>query len=128
MSKAITYTDAPAAYDGFGSETLSLAGRTDRGPVRKVETPSEHAEWQRQRYASGNYLSAAEGVEWDRCKSLVRTLTREGRVEAAAPFLLAALGEALPELEATLRAYGDDGTCLAGLVSRCRKALGLATS
>lgn len=57
-----TYTDAPEDYDGFGTETVKVIGKTRRGMVRMVETPQEHVEWQRLRYASGMYLyaSAAE--------------------------------------------------------------------
>ena len=58
----ITYTDAPDAYDGFGTHTLAIVGsvRSPMGsrPLRKVETPGEHARWQRYRYASGGYLYA----------------------------------------------------------------------
>lgn len=50
----ITYTDAPQDYDGFGTHTLeTLEIHTRRGPVRKVQTPKENVNWQRNRYGSG---------------------------------------------------------------------------
>ncbi len=53
-----TYTDAPEVYDGFGTQTVeNLAGCLRGRPVRKVATPIEYAEWQRNRYASGGYVS-----------------------------------------------------------------------
>jgi hypothetical protein len=59
----ITYTDAPEAYDGFGTRTLAVVGLSRRGPVRKVETPREHAEWQRMRYGSGLHCFMTE-AQW----------------------------------------------------------------
>lgn len=66
MSEAVkTYTDAPEVYDGFGTMTISKnQGKTRQGLVRCVETPSEHLDWQRMRYGSGNYLHASQD-EWD---------------------------------------------------------------
>jgi hypothetical protein len=58
----ITYTDAPEAYDGFGTRTLAVVGLSRRGPVRKVETPREHAEWQRNPGGSGGVTGAAPGT------------------------------------------------------------------
>ena len=55
-----TYTDAPPVFDGFRTITLRTVGKSRRGPVREVETPAEHAEWQRSRYASGMYICASE--------------------------------------------------------------------
>jgi hypothetical protein len=52
---ANTYTTAPPEYDGFGSETIAVVGTLAGKPVRQVETPVEHIEWQRQRYGSGLY-------------------------------------------------------------------------
>lgn len=52
-----TWTDAPAEYDGFGTKTVQVVGRTARGTVRIVETPVGHVTWQRGRYDSGMYLS-----------------------------------------------------------------------
>lgn len=62
-----TYTDAPEAYDGFGTRTMvERAGclcRHHKDPdpskmVRLVETPEAHAEsWQRPRYGSGLYIT-----------------------------------------------------------------------
>ena len=51
----ITYTTAPSDYDGFGTETLRVVGTMAGKPVRQVDTPVEHVEWQRQRYGSGLY-------------------------------------------------------------------------
>ncbi len=59
----LTWTDAPTAYDGFGTITIEVVSLIDspmgKRPVRKVETPRENVEWQRSRYASGGYLSAS---------------------------------------------------------------------
>ncbi len=61
-----TYTTAPETYDGFGTETVApVAGHTSRGtPVRRVETPAVHAEWQRQRYYSGVIYLVATEEDW----------------------------------------------------------------
>jgi len=54
----ITITDAPESYDGFGTCTIEYLGaRTRRGPLRRVETPERHAEWQRMRYSSGLHVA-----------------------------------------------------------------------
>jgi hypothetical protein len=58
-----TWTDAPDAYDGFGTQTVEVVAGWFRGgmgwvPVRKVRSPARHVKWQRMRYASGSYLSA----------------------------------------------------------------------
>ena len=66
----ITYTDAPEAYDGFGTVTLAVAGRTEKRPVRKVDTPEQHVEWQRMRYGSGMNLYATE-ERWAEIKDAV---------------------------------------------------------
>lgn len=62
---ATTYTNAPTDFDGFGTHTVSIAGTYQGQNVRVVETPDEHVNWQRARYASGMYLSASE-VDWTR--------------------------------------------------------------
>ena len=69
------YTDAPTNYDGFGTRTIAIVGRMNCGihygkPVRLVETPDEHAEWQRCRYESGCAFAATE-AEWPRMNSVV---------------------------------------------------------
>ena len=56
-----TYTTAPVDYDGFGTETVAVVGTFDKKPLRHVETPVEHVEWQRMRYGSG--LHCALDVE-----------------------------------------------------------------
>jgi hypothetical protein len=59
-----TYTDAPDAYDGFGTRTVDHAiGKAGNKTVRLVTTPDEHVNWQRQRYGSGSHLAAAQD-EW----------------------------------------------------------------
>lgn len=50
-----TYTTATSDYDGFGTELVAFIGRLKGVPVRQVETPGEHLEWQRMRYGSGSY-------------------------------------------------------------------------
>ena len=62
----LTYTTAPEVYDGFGTTTIRIIGLFDGKPVRLVETPPEHVDWQRCRYASGMHLGASE-EEWPRC-------------------------------------------------------------
>ena len=74
---AITYTDAPVAYDGFGTRTVALMGQIASSMglrfVRKVETPAGDVEWQRNRYASGMYLSA-NPEQLSRVADLIREL------------------------------------------------------
>lgn len=68
MSKRImTFTDAPVAYDGFGTKTIRVLGKRRGKEVRIVETPEEHAQWQRDRYASGLYF-AFDRRMWDEYK------------------------------------------------------------
>jgi hypothetical protein len=57
---ATTYTTAPADYDGFGSETVRVLGCFNDKPLRQVETPLEHVQWQRDRYGSGLYPAFTE--------------------------------------------------------------------
>ena len=50
-----TVTDAPLAYDGFGTITTTVLGVDKDDKIwRVVRTPSEHLTWQRMRYASGS--------------------------------------------------------------------------
>jgi hypothetical protein len=65
--RIITFTDAPKAYDGFGTKTLRVLGKRRGKEVRIVETPEEHAQWQRDRYASGLYF-AFDRRMWDEYK------------------------------------------------------------
>jgi hypothetical protein len=62
----VTYTTAPESYDGFGTRTVdAVVGRLKGGTeVRRVETPSEHVNWQRQRYHSGAIFLVANEQEW----------------------------------------------------------------
>jgi hypothetical protein len=52
------FTDAPEAYDGFGTVTLEIVGKTTRPraglPVRKVRVEIDHRDWQLNRYDSGS--------------------------------------------------------------------------
>jgi hypothetical protein len=60
-----TYTSAPESYDGFGTRTVRIAGYDKRDrPIRLVETPDEHAEWQRNRYYSGAVYLVVSETEW----------------------------------------------------------------
>lgn len=54
----ITVTDAPEAYDGFGTRTVEILGQLRGKPLRLVETPEDHVEWQRGCYLSGMYLAS----------------------------------------------------------------------
>ncbi len=71
-----TYTDAPDRYDGFGTRTVRIIGTMTCGshagqPVREVQTPAEHVQWQRLRYMSGlNLACTAEDLRGN-CKGLV---------------------------------------------------------
>lgn len=58
----LTYTTAPEAYDGFGTQTVKPSVATDKNgqTVRLVSTPAEHADWQRGRYASGCHMACDE--------------------------------------------------------------------
>jgi hypothetical protein len=56
----VTYTTAPVAYDGFGTETLAVVGTLKGKEVRKVDTPEQHVEWQRQRYGSGLHYALSQ--------------------------------------------------------------------
>jgi hypothetical protein len=59
-----TYTTAGEEYDGFGTRTLKIAGKTNRSKVvRLVMTPEPHVGWQRARYSSGLHL-AVDIEEW----------------------------------------------------------------
>jgi hypothetical protein len=60
------WTTAPESYDGFGTETVRIAGHRVNGrrSVREVTTPAVHAEWQRQRYYSGAIYMVADEAEW----------------------------------------------------------------
>lgn len=61
-----TWTTAPVDYDGFGTRTVRIAGYDSRSrPVRLVETPTEHVDWQRHRYWSGAiYLVVHSEERW----------------------------------------------------------------
>jgi hypothetical protein len=56
----VNYTIAPAAYDGFGTEELAIVGTCNGKPLRKVETPIEHVQWQVGRYWSGMHATYDE--------------------------------------------------------------------
>src|SRR5262245_46793952 len=56
----MSYTTAPEAYDGFGTEELAVVGTCNGKPLRKVETPVEHVAWQRGRYWSGMHATYDE--------------------------------------------------------------------
>jgi len=53
------YTTCPVEYDGFGTETVRVAGTTKNGQtVREVSIAAEHYDWQLHRYYSGGiYLN-----------------------------------------------------------------------
>lgn len=58
----VTYfTDAPEAYDGFGTRTLDIVGMRRGNFFREVAIPAEHVDWQTSRYASGLYVAMTEG-------------------------------------------------------------------
>lgn len=59
--RVVTYTTAEEAYDGFGTQTEAIVGKTDRGKtIRKVTTPARHVNWQRMRYGSGLHMAIDE--------------------------------------------------------------------
>lgn len=56
-----TYTTAEEAYDGFGTTTIDVVGRSKNGKtIRKVHTPEPHVRWQRMRYGSGLHMALDE--------------------------------------------------------------------
>lgn len=65
MTNVPIYTTAEEIYDGFGTQTIRKVGKTKRNQiVRMVETPPQHVEWQRARYASGLHL-AIDQHQWE---------------------------------------------------------------
>ena len=58
------WTDAPECYDGFGTQTVALAGKTTRGVVRVVEIYDSALTWQTMRYASGGVYIYATAQQW----------------------------------------------------------------
>ncbi len=67
---AITYTDAPPEYDGFGTKTLKVVGKRRGADVRQVATPTVHLDWQRNRYASGCRIAMGED-DWAAARHLL---------------------------------------------------------
>lgn len=54
----VRYTDAPTAYDGFGTFTFEMMEKkTNRGQFRAVMILKEHLLWQESRYGSGMFVS-----------------------------------------------------------------------
>ena len=82
VTYVIAATTAPAAYDGFGTFTLTSMGADDRGKaLRLVLIRQEHLQWQTMRYSSAlegwtveagryDYFDPAcldvEGLLWER--------------------------------------------------------------
>lgn len=63
-------TDAPRAYDGFGTFTIKdfgsnvdIEGQITRGDARMVLVDREHLEWQRGRYYSDMHSAIIDRVE-----------------------------------------------------------------
>lgn len=53
----LCYTDAPAAYDGFGTTPIKLIRQTRQGrDLRQVLILKTHLDWQANRYRSGLYV------------------------------------------------------------------------
>lgn len=77
----LVYTDAPPTYDGFGTRTMRIMAliksATGPRPLRLVEIPDEHADWQRSRYESGGYLYVASAGELIDMRDLLRPLKGE---------------------------------------------------
>lgn len=52
--REVRYTNAPEAYDGFGTKTLRVVGTDKRDrPIREVSIEPDHFKWQSMRYRSG---------------------------------------------------------------------------
>lgn len=67
--ETVTYTTAPKDYDSWGTHTVAVAGTTDNGKtVRKVASPPNYVEWQRDRYSSGLHMAVDE-TEWQKLVS-----------------------------------------------------------
>jgi hypothetical protein len=58
--RIVTYTTAPAEYDGFGTRIEQVMGTYNGHIVRRVTTPERHVRWQRDRYGSGLFSSWSE--------------------------------------------------------------------
>ena len=64
----IYYTNAPEAFDGFGTKTIGTTEyQTNNGkPIRKISITPKNYEWQSQRNSSGMYITLSETdfAEW----------------------------------------------------------------
>lgn len=58
--RIVTYTTAPAEYDGFGTRIEQVMGTYNGHIMRRVTTPERHVRWQRDRYGSGLFSSWSE--------------------------------------------------------------------
>jgi hypothetical protein len=58
--RVVTYTTAPAEYDGFGTRIAQVMGTYNGHIMRRVTTPERHVRWQRDRYGSGLFSSWSE--------------------------------------------------------------------
>jgi hypothetical protein len=58
--RIVTYTTAPAEYDGFGTRIAQVMGTYNGHVIRRVTTPERHVRWQRDRYGSGLFSSWSE--------------------------------------------------------------------
>ena len=73
------YTTAPVDYDGFGTRTVvGLCGYTCGKPLRLVETPEEHANWQHARYGSGMHPAYTQKEFVDGVRRGLITKTAKG--------------------------------------------------
>ncbi len=62
------YTTAPVDYDGFGTQTIAVAGFSSEKKVRLVQIHSKHFHWQDCRYGSGMHCC----LDKDKWQQLVK--------------------------------------------------------
>jgi disulfide oxidoreductase YuzD len=72
INNNIYYTNAPEAYDGFGTKTIEITEYLDHRskPVRKITIPESALEWQKNRNASGNNSTLTE-AEFEQYKDTI---------------------------------------------------------
>ena len=65
----IFYTNAPEAYDGFGTKTIEITDYLDqrKKPIRKISIPESAITWQKNRNSSGINITLDE-TEFEKFK------------------------------------------------------------
>jgi hypothetical protein len=81
----IFYTNAPEAYDGFGTKTIEITDYLDqrKKPIRKISIPESAITWQKNRNSSGINITLDE-TEFEKFKDTMftkKTMETELRTE-----------------------------------------------